>query len=528
MEKKFKKNKGFILFFLVVIIFLITILVQYGKMKMGYHMDEIYTFGLSNSYYEPFPYHFGEWIPSSYYTDYLTVNEIDNFSMDSVRYNQSKDVHPPFFYVLFHIVSSFFPNIFSKWIGISINIVFYLFIFLTIYILMNYLIGNKKLSLVTSLFWGLSIGVISSVMYIRMYMMLTFFSVLFVYFAIRYLHKEGNYFSYLFFLFFTSLAGILTQYYFLIGAFFVSAILFLILLLKKEWTKLINFSTVMLLSILVAIVVFPPMISHLFDSNRGLEAINNAASSSSNFKIYLELINNNIFGGQFSSLIVIILCLILLNFFMINKKVEKGKAIGTERNKNFIIEMVALIVIPAILYVVVIQKIAPYQTARYIYSVFPLLIIGVVYLIYLLSASIFRNNCLINSLIIIIVSMTLVQGFLNEQVDYLYKDYQEINEIVQNYKNNDVFIIENAKWKITGNLVELKKFQNVYPYSVDPENFKLPEDERLSKKPNLVVYINNEFNQKEVVEQIQAKYGYNSFSKLYEQNDTTSYYFKKN
>ena len=51
------------------------------------------------------------------FKDYLTVNKGEEFKLGSVIYNQTHDSHPPLFYLVLHLISSFFPGEFSKWFG---------------------------------------------------------------------------------------------------------------------------------------------------------------------------------------------------------------------------------------------------------------------------------------------------------------------------------------------------------------------------------------------------------------------------
>ena len=235
LTKKIKNNLPFATALFILIGSMLVVLFHYANLKMGYDTDEIFTFGLSNSYfYELFSSQYDKWHPSSDYFEFLTVNNTDKFRFDSVYYNQTQDVHPPLYYKIFHAVSSFLPNTFSKWIGIGINIVFYLLICLILYYLMNHLVKNKWVSLLAVALWGFSIGAISSVMFIRMYTMLTFGTILFTYIAILFLQSKEIKLKNLLAIYGISLVGILTQYYFLIAAFFISFVLCVYLMMLKN------------------------------------------------------------------------------------------------------------------------------------------------------------------------------------------------------------------------------------------------------------------------------------------------------
>lgn len=170
--------------FILILIMLATLatMIYYGTKKEGYHVDELYSYGLANSEYLPFM-HFGEsgydvkdwmieygageslidlfrnlakdfkllkecdfrlkdsviyqdyltaqansadtrtttWVSGQDYIDYLAVSDSNTFNYASVYYNQRGDVHPPLYYILLHTVCSIFQGLFSKWFGLAVN-----------------------------------------------------------------------------------------------------------------------------------------------------------------------------------------------------------------------------------------------------------------------------------------------------------------------------------------------------------------------------------------------------------------------
>lgn len=306
LTKKIKNNLPFATALFILIGSMLVVLFHYANLKMGYDTDEIFTFGLSNSYfYELFSSQYDKWHPSSDYFEFLTVNNTDKFRFDSVYYNQTQDVHPPLYYKIFHAVSSFLPNTFSKWIGIGINIVFYLLICLILYYLMNHLVKNKWVSLLAVALWGFSIGAISSVMFIRMYTMLTFGTILFTYIAILFLQSKEIKLKNLLAIYGISLVGILTQYYFLIVAFFISFVLCVYLMMLKKWKAIAAFTVTMLSSIASAIAIYPAMLNHIFSSYRGTSAFASVSSDTqNNLSKYFDIINSSFFGGMVSYLLI--------------------------------------------------------------------------------------------------------------------------------------------------------------------------------------------------------------------------------
>lgn len=109
--------------------------------KEGLFIDEVYTYGLSNSYYAPFVDDLKDddmidkVITRQELLDYLTVDDSDKFSAGSVYYNQSQDVHPPLYYWLFNFASSLNCGNFSLWTGLVLDLVIYLLTLAALYLL---------------------------------------------------------------------------------------------------------------------------------------------------------------------------------------------------------------------------------------------------------------------------------------------------------------------------------------------------------------------------------------------------------
>jgi hypothetical protein len=183
---KFSLVFGITLF--LVVLFLLTQMID----KNGFHIDEIYSYGLANSNYHPFPWEFDTWLSGDYYQNYLTVAENEAFNYGSVYYNQTQDVHPPLYYFILHTISSLFPGMFSKWIGLSINLVIHISVFYVLYKLLDNIIENKWISLFGSVFWILSKGAIDSLLFIRMYPLLTLIQVFLIYISLRFYKKKSK------------------------------------------------------------------------------------------------------------------------------------------------------------------------------------------------------------------------------------------------------------------------------------------------------------------------------------------------
>ena len=254
MKKYLKENK----FIILTIIILCGLMFFFINQKQGFHEDEIFSYGSSNYKYDNVFRWFGyaeanqdvlynqvlkgnfidrinniiKYIkdPNQFPKDevlaqeiptfrtkedaleYLAIQKEDIFNYFSVYYNQSRDVHPPLFYFLVHFTSTFFYNQFSKYIIFIINLIFFIGTLFTIKKIMDQL-NHKELTIPTMILYGASMGAISTVMFQRMYMMLTFFSILYLYYIIKFIKDDFKIKDNFFFIL-TIICGFLTQYYF--------------------------------------------------------------------------------------------------------------------------------------------------------------------------------------------------------------------------------------------------------------------------------------------------------------------------
>lgn len=82
----------------LIIILQTVVYIAAGANKAYFHMDEIYSYSLSNAehvqIYEEDDF-YDTWHTPAYYNDFLTVNEEERGDLTPVYENQRNDVHPP-------------------------------------------------------------------------------------------------------------------------------------------------------------------------------------------------------------------------------------------------------------------------------------------------------------------------------------------------------------------------------------------------------------------------------------------------
>lgn len=368
------------------VVFLVTIInfVFWGCQKEGYFVDELYTYGLSNSYMVPFMFE-EEGYLDSYHTgaeffEYLTVNDEDAFQFDSVWYNQSQDVHPPLYYSLFHLVSSFCKESISPWIGLAINLVFFLLSIFVFYKISKEVFSDEMRRYLSTAMYALSVGMLYCAVYIRMYMMLVFFVLLFFLLAIRLCKNEaGKKETIIYYLAIaaTVFLGFLSHYHFVISAVVIAFCFGLYLLFAKRIRPFLCYAGACVVAGLGTLVVYPYSWEHIFGGYRGKEAMENAKNSAFlwRLKVMFEFVNEQIFGGMFF-VIAIILVLVCVISILVAKK--KGTLAPTKKIslKDFDFWLRISILFIAVVCFIILSKTAAFINERYLFVVYPFAILS--------------------------------------------------------------------------------------------------------------------------------------------------------
>ena len=198
-----KKNGAHIVLAVMIIVQLIYSCYVFAYEKQGTHSDELWSYGLANSYYKPFIYledgiyqddYTGgyegsdianKWIDGSVMNDYLTVQYGQRFSYDSVYHNQVLDHHPPLYYAILHTICSFFPDSFSLWYAFSINLVSMVFIQIFLFKLTKLYTGKDAIALTVCLLYGAGTGALSTVLFLRQYCFMTMLITIYYYFSAK-------------------------------------------------------------------------------------------------------------------------------------------------------------------------------------------------------------------------------------------------------------------------------------------------------------------------------------------------------
>jgi len=556
--QKFLKNKYIIL----TIVFLCGLMFYFINQKHGFHEDEIFSYGSSNYKYDNVYRWYGyaqadqdviynqvlkgslknklnnisKYLknPDSFKKDeiltkeqpifrpkddaleYLAINKNDIFNYFSVYYNQAMDVHPPLFYFLVHFISSLFYGTFSKYIIFSLNLVFFIGTLIVIDKIMKKL-NQDKLSIPTMILYGASIGCISTVMFQRMYMMLTFFSILYLYLTIKFIKDDFEINNKLLWII-TILFGFLTQYYFCVYIVILFIIISLYLLINKQYKKWFNYLKVHIIAAVIGVVFYPFSIEDIFFSYRGIGSTDGHTKTFIESFIYYFKQVNKLFSLNKSLIILIVLLIITLVYKVIKNDFPKFK-------KQNILNIIILI-IPTLVYIIIISKIAPFlgenYTSRYIMLLFPIIAISMFYLL----SFIFNKKSLF--IITLIISLLLsINGLINNTPVYLYNDYGKVMNLANDNKDKYFVYVFDNYFTHLSSLPEFATYKESIILNHNIHDFDILDNEKLNNSDEFILCIKNWLNQEEILDKVLEGSKYKNYEKVLELNsDVEATYYK--
>lgn len=460
--KRTQKN----LLLLIIILIHIAVCLTFGHMKRTFFCDETYSYGLANSesysFLDPTSSKvYGEntngWVDVNYFKNYVTVNSNNRFSLSAPIRNQINDVHPPLYYILLHIVCSIFPDSFTKWTGIGLNLIIAIIVDVLLYYNAQIVFEKNHFNRTMVVFlWALSAAGISNVLFIRMYLLQT--AEILGYIAIHiFLLKQKKIFSLkgMILLSVIVITGGLTHYYFYPFAFFFSAPLCLFLFCKKKWKLLLKYIIALISGFIVNLLLFPATINHVFNGYRGNEAIENLQTGRDRvFKqFYLQWINNSIFGGLGKILFLILIVGVIYKIIslwisvyikstgLLSYQLCIEKKATRTKYELVIDENVFLCILTSIgtlgfAYIAIVGS--QLTSNRYIYPIYPMLAMLIIAVL-----SIIKIKKIIVCVLILVICVLSHEKY---GIDYQYSDYDETDETAQRIKGTDCLLYYGEDW----------------------------------------------------------------------------------
>ena len=505
---KMEKKKTQIIYNGILILILVLFaasVVYWGSRKEGYHVDELYSYGLANSEYLPFM-HFGEqsysvkdwmndygtgdnifvfgrnifkdlkilknsgwniknseiysnyqiaransndtktttWVSGEEYVGYLTAQKGSLFNYASVYYNQRGDVHPPLFYLLLHTVSSFAPGVFSKWFGITVNALAILGAIFLLYKATKEHFGGPVIALLVVATYAFSSASVSTTVFLRMYALLTFMIVGMVYAHLAILGDgwEIKKNTRILLIVFT-ICGYLTHYYFVIFAIGIALVALISMLVEKKWKNALSYFLTMAACAVCGIAVWPFSIKHVFFGYRGQESLSSMSAGSFVWDKSKVMLMYLMQNTVYSGLWILAVAggILLAALIWFFVKNKKEK-----KAESFLaLKKILLLLVPCALYFLTVPQMIPFLTDRYIMCIYPW-----VFVLFIAGLGFFIKNTGLpktaGTVVCILLAVFLVihTANLRRGVMYLYTGGQENDSVPEN--TDCIYILEDNDW----------------------------------------------------------------------------------
>lgn len=426
------KKKEILLITLILIIQTIIFVIA-GVNKSYIHMDEAYSLGLAS--YDKVEIQDDEdfydtWHNKEYYEDYLTVNDDEVGKYSQVYENQKNDVHPPLYYLILRIAMGFSKNHYSKWPGIVVNIIIYMFITVFMYLILEKILANKEKAkekaMILAFISSITMASLTNVIYIRMYALSTLNIAITTYLHMKLLDSEKLNYKLLIGIGLSALAGSLTHYYYL----FYLAMLYLLFAIKyikeKNFKNLIWYTVAMGVAGILSLAIFPYSINHMFFGYRGQGVISKLMDVPQFLtSIFKYLIKIHCFG--FNNFMFIILGIILVTIIC---NLIKNKKIVKEKNKY-----TKFIILPTLFYFILVAVASPWIELRYIMPVCGLIFVLVIYYLYELLNNILgekESNILVGLMLVVVL---IAPAIFKIEPEVSFSDKKEIVQKLGNELN---------------------------------------------------------------------------------------------
>ena len=516
---------------LLVLLVIAGVCLLFSHRKAGMFIDEVYTYGLSNSYYAPYLRDaaggtlIDQTLTRQDLLDYVTVGD-EGISLDSVVYNQEMDVHTPLYYWLFHLVSALTPGVFSKWTGLVLDGLFYLWTCVLLYRLVLTLYGSRLNAAATAALYGLSAIGLSTMLMIRMYVLMAALTVLLALLVARLMKGPKGWLYPAVGL--TIFLGLMTQYYFVFYAFFLCALYVFRALFHRDFKGAALFFVCAFAGVGLLLVCFPACLDQLFaeklvSGGNALENLRDLSQYPARLVAMLQRLRHGTHAA------ILLSPVLVLGVLLCGKGVRRAAKAGRLHWEGLLILAPALIAFPLV------AVISPVSEDRYLYNLIPILFTALSLPLHLIEEGLgekAKPDGVKAAALLAILALALWEA-RTVPPDYLYPEYRDYDAALAPYAGAPcVYMTDDYYSPITQDLLQLLTFEDFF-VTGDPASEKL--DEYLEKRTDdtCVVYIDRSeywasgFKPEEMLPRLVETTPYTGWEPLYENGLSATYVLTK-
>lgn len=392
----------------------LALMTAYAARKQGYHVDELYTYELTNypgGFYALQDGYMDAWHDGSFFAQALHPGQTLDYSIP--WNNQKIDVHPPLYYCMVYTAEHLLPGVGLPWVGLIPNFVCLLAAGAALFAAARQLTGRFWAAWVAAAVFLLNVGTQGMALLTRMYALLMLETVLLAWAHLTLFQtlRAGKRPRWVFAaLAGATLAGALTQYFFLVFCFFFCGLFGLWLLATRRWKAAAAYVVAEFGGLGLAYLAFPTMKAHIFGGPRGQQAFSSFFDLSA-LQDWAASVGRvlSLLGGQFGGAVLWGLALLLAGG-VLYKHGCRPRGMGL---------FAGMLALAGLFYIVVIDKAAPYEADRYYVLLYgPLVLAG--------SAVLARLSALFprwEPALALVVAVPVLAAHLTVGNGYLYTQY---------------------------------------------------------------------------------------------------------
>lgn len=341
-----------------------------------------------------------------------------------------------------------------------------------------------------------SIAVITQVMFLRMYMVLQIFTSLALLLHIKGIQSKVKNSFFFLQLFGITLLGTLTQYYYLIFAFFLAIYFCIYLLANRKIKMLIEYTVTMIGSLFVSLLIFPSIPKHLFGGEVGTSAVNNILSFNhikERLVTIYAMLNIEVFGSNFKLLLFIVFLFVIVKIVKRHFTYDSLKIEMKQMFENLSVG-VGILLFVIVTYYLLVSLITPYLCDRYFSPIFIPLLLVLIKVLHLIFNELFKSES--------IMYIVMLAVLLNPMYSQLKKGLTDTNkqEMLRLASENRETICLIEPDIYMENFMELGMYKQVFVTNLHDGLLSNPQIEKVS---SFLVYLPDDVNIEDYCEMVQ-------------------------
>lgn len=419
----------------------------------------------------------------------ITVSPDERFDYLQVYINQAMDVHPPLYYFIVHTVFGIFAGSYSDAYLFGINLFFLLATCVVLYRMAEELWNRPELSLGVVVVYGFSQGFLSCELYFRMYAMETFAVVATLYLYLCMQKKQWNCTRRdRFALGVAAVLGFMIHYYYILFLLPLFLIACVRMLKAHQTVACRKYFGSMVLAGIVSVILWPFSLYHIFFGYRGTEAISNLNMTGlwGKLRQCAETIRTAMFLDNLWMMLLAVVILAGYVILHLGRKIRPHEEMVSEE-RQFV--CMPELWIPALCYCVVVIKVAPAVSDRYIMCLFPTLFL-------LLGMAVtelierFLPKRTIRRIVAGVLCVSYVVASLGLTTpNYLYMEQLERRPgYTGNPSQFNCLVISDGDYRIFPEAVKLSRFEQVMVIGTE-EIKRLRQNLPRERRKQIVVYV---------------------------------------